>query len=80
MTWRLNPWSRFVALAGADPLLVGEVIAHRTDGSETSLVELPGGGMLVASGQTVAVGHMAFVRSGKIQGEAPALPGLEIEV
>lgn len=78
--WRRNPWSRFVAMAGADPLLVGEVLAHRDDGSETSLIELPGGGRIVASGQTVPVGAMAFVRGGAIQGQAPGLPALEIEV
>lgn len=69
-----------MALAGADPLLVGEVLAHRDDGSDTSLIELPGGGRLVASGQTVPVGQMAFVRGGAIQGQAPGLPALEIEV
>lgn len=78
--WQRNPWSRFVALAGVDPLLVGEVLAHRDDGSDTSLIELPGGGHIVASGQTVPVGAMAFVRGGKVEGQAPDLPALEIEV
>lgn len=80
MTWKRNPWSRFVSLAGNDPLLVGKVIAHRDDGSGTSLIELPGGGQVVASGQGVPVGQMAFVRGGKIEGPAPDLPGIEIEV
>jgi len=80
MTWRRNPWSRYVALSGSDPLMVGEVLAHRGDGSNTSLIELPGGGHLVASGQSVPVGEMAFVRSGKVEGPAPALAGIEIEV
>ena len=80
MSWRRNPWSRYVALAGSDPLMVGEVLAHRDDGSDTSLIELPGGGLIVASGQTVPVGAMAFVRGGAIQGQAPDLPALEIEV
>lgn len=80
MTWKRNPWSRFVSLAGDDPLLVGEVIAHRDDGSDTSLIELPGGGRVVASGQQVPVGQMAFLRAGKIEGPAPDLPGIEIEV
>ena len=68
MSWRRNPWSRYVALSGSDPLMVGEVLAHRDDGSDTSLIELPGGGQSVASGQSVAVGAMAFVRGGKVEG------------
>ena len=80
MSWRRNPWNRFVALAGVDPLMVGQVLSHRDDGSDTSLIELPGGGHIVASGQSVPVGQMAFVRAGKVEGAAPALPGLEIEV
>ena len=80
MSWRRNPWSRYVALSGSDPLMVGEVLAHRDDGSDTSLIELPGGGHIVASGQSVAVGAMAFVRGGKVEGAAPALPGIEIEI
>lgn len=80
MTWRRNPWSRFVALTANDPLLVGKVLAHRTDGSNTSLIELPGGGRLVASGQGVAVGQMAFVRAGQVEGQAPQLPALTIEI
>lgn len=80
MTWKRNSWSRFVSLTGNDPLLVGKVLAHRTDGSGTSLMELPGGGHLVASGQSVPVGQMAFIRGGQVVGAAPALPGLTIEV
>lgn len=78
--WKPNAWSQFVALSAPPQLLVGEVLAHRTDGSNTSLIELPGGGRIVASGQTVPVGAMAFVRGGAIQGQAPDLPALEIEV
>lgn len=78
--WKQNVWAQFVALSSPPQLLVGEVLAHRTDGSNTSLIELPGGGHLVASGQSVAVGQMAFVRAGKVEGQAPSLPTLEIEV
>ena len=31
MTWRRNPWSRYVALSGSDPLMVGEVLAVMRD-------------------------------------------------
>lgn len=78
--WKQNLWAQFVALSVPPQLLVGEVLAHRTDGSNTSLIELPGGGHLVANGQSVAVGQMAFVRAGKVEGSAPLLPALEIEV
>ena len=69
---------RMVAIRGVvratATAFVGEVLAHRTDGSGTSLIELPSGGHLVASGQSVAVGQMAFVRAKKVEGQAPSLP------
>lgn len=73
-----NPWSRFRALSGAEALWIGTVIAHLSDGR--SLVELPGGARMIASGQEVAEGQRAFVRGGKIDGPAPGLSAVEIEV
>ena len=78
--WKPNAWAQFVALSAPPQLLVGEVLAHRTDGSNTSLIELPGGGHLVASGQSAPVGQMAIVRAGKVEWQAPSLPALEIEI
>lgn len=73
-----NTYKRFLALLPADPLLVGEVTAHNTDG--TSDVELPGATTIRAQGQTVAVGLRAFVQGGRVIGEAPDLPYFEVEV
>lgn len=74
----MNLYSQFRKLLPSDPLLVGEVLSFESDGS--SVISLPGGGVLRAQGQTVAVGLMAFVQSGRVQGEAPELPGVEVLV
>lgn len=60
------------------PLLVGEVVSLNGDG--TSTVQLPDGGVMLARGQTVQVGDMAFVRGGAIEGAAPNLPAYTAEV
>lgn len=73
-----NIWRRFQDLLPEDPLLIGEVLAHNTDG--TSTVELIGGGTLRVRGQSVAIGKNAFIRGGVIEGEAPDLPGQTIEI
>lgn len=74
----VNIFRRLVELLPRDQLLVGTVVAHHSDG--TSTIGLPGGGTLRARGVDVAVGLQAFVRSGVIEGEAPALPTVTIEV
>ena len=58
------------------PLHVGEVVA--TDGAICS-VQLPGGGRLSARGQA-EVGQKVFVRDGAIEGLAPDLPIVHIDV
>ncbi len=73
-----NPWSRFEALVPLAPTLVGTVSAHNADG--TSAVTLPGGGQITAEGQTVAVGLQAYIKEGRVVGEAPSLPIELIEV
>lgn len=67
----VNIWRQFRSLLPSDPLRVGEVIAHNSDG--TSSVMLPGNITLRARGQDVAIGQHAFVQGGQIQGQAPAL-------
>lgn len=74
----MNAWAKFRALLPADPLLVGEVIAHNDDG--TSTIELPGNIPIRVQGQTVAVGLQAFAQGGRITGEAPDLPGFIVAV
>ncbi len=51
---------------------------HNSDG--TSLVQLPGGGIIRARGQGVAVGGKAFVQGGEIRGDAPDLTDVTVEV
>jgi hypothetical protein len=73
-----NLWSQFRALLPQDPLLVGQVIAHNSDG--TSSITLPGNVTIRAIGQSVAVGLWAFVQSGTVQTEAPSLPSYVVTV
>ncbi|RAH37403.1 hypothetical protein [Halomonas sp. SL1] len=73
-----NLYRQFLDLIPRDPLLVGEVTSHNTDG--TSTLQLPGGGTLRARGQGVAVGLKAFVQTGEIRGEAPDLTDVTVEV
>lgn len=74
----MNLWKTFKGLLPTDPLLVGTVASHNADG--TSTVTLPGGGVLVALGQDVDVGLLAFVQTGRVQGVAPALTTETIEI
>lgn len=68
----MNLFAHFQRLLPSDPLLVAEVIAHKTDGS--SLLETPAGGIIRARGTNVPVGTNAYVQSGRVIEEAPALP------
>jgi len=58
------------------PLQIGEVIA--VDG-DVATVELLGGGVLTARG-SATVGQQVFVRDGVIEGEAPGMTAVAIEV
>ncbi len=73
-----NLYRQFLELIPHDPLQVGEVTSHNSDG--TSTLQLPGGGLLRARGQGVAVGLKAFVRAGEVKGEAPDLQDVTVEV
>lgn len=68
----MNLWKKFASLLPSDPLQVGKVLTHNSDG--TSTVELPGPTQIRVRGQDVAVDAYAFVQGGQIQGEAPNLP------
>lgn len=72
-----NPWTRWSALNPAPALMVGEVISI-ADGYST--VQLPGGSMISAKGTTVPVGQLAYVRGGVVEGPAPELDQIEIEL
>lgn len=75
---RYNPWAIFNDLIAGDPRRCGRVITHNADG--TSTVEYLGGGIVRVRGQDVAVGKLAFSKDGRLDGEAPDLDVLEIEI
>jgi hypothetical protein len=72
-----NLWRQFQDLLPDSPLLIGTVISNPSDGAVT--VELLDGGLLRASGNA-APGDRVFVRDGRIEGTAPNLPVMDIEI
>lgn len=77
-----NPWSRWQSLTPEPALMVGEVVSIDAVAG-TSVVQIPpvaGGSLLRVSGTSVAVGDRAFVRGGVIEGAAPELELVEVEV
>lgn len=72
-----NLWRQFSELLPDSPLLIGTVVSQHSD--ETVTVELLDGGLLRVSGSS-AVGDRVFVRDGQIEGTAPTLPSVVIEI
>ena len=73
-----NIYRRLLELVPQPGLQIAEVLA--VHGDNTSTVRYPGGAEQRVRGTTVAVGAPAFVRSGIIEGLAPALTAVVIEV
>lgn len=71
-----NIYREFLDLLPATPRQVGTVTEFDTG---IATVELPGGGLLQALG-TAAVGDRVFVRDGVIEGPAPNLTFVAIDV
>ena len=71
-----NLYHQFLALLPPRPLQVGTVTATSGD---TCTVQLPGGGVLQVRGAAV-VGDQVFVRDGLIEGLAPALTVVAIDI
>lgn len=71
-----NLYHQFLALLPPRPLQVGAVTATSGD---TCTVQLPGGGVLQVRGAAV-VGDQVFLRDGLIEGLAPSLPIVSIDV
>lgn len=71
-----NPLSAFKALFPDPPLLVGDVAL--VDG-QLVRVALPDGALITARGDAT-VGQRVFVRDGLIEGTAPTLTVVTIEV
>ena len=74
-----NLYRQLRSLLPEPPLLVATVLSIDTD-LGTSLVQFPGGGQQTLRGTAVAVGLRAFVRNGLVEGEAPNLTEVTIEV
>lgn len=71
-----NLYRIFKDLLPEASLLVGTVATVQTDGC---VIALPGGGKVFARGTAIA-GQQVFVRNGVIEGQAPALAVVEIEI
>lgn len=63
-----------------EPLLLVATVVSINAGQGTSLVQFPGGGQQTVRGTGVAAGLKAFVRNGLVEGPAPALTSITIEV
>lgn len=72
----LNPYKALRALLPDAPLLIGTVTSYAAG---VAVVELPGGGLVNARGDA-AVGNRVFVRDGAIEGVAPTLSTVLIDV
>ena len=71
-----NLYRAFLDLLPPRVLQVGAVIAFTGD---VATIELPGGGVFTARG-TATLGQQVFVRDSVIEGEAPSMPLVTIEV
>ena len=75
---QVDLWQRFRGLGPSTTLLVATVASHNPDG--TSTLQTAEGYPLRAIGQMVAVGAVAYVREGRVIGEAAALPIINLTV
>lgn len=71
-----NLYRQFAKLFAADPLLVGAVLATDTIGCT---IELPDGSLVKARGEAT-VGAKVFIRAGVVEGPAPDVAVVEIEI
>ncbi|MGK2897993.1 MAG: hypothetical protein ACSLE9_04815 [Burkholderiaceae bacterium] len=71
-----NFYKRLIGLLPARPLLVGTVTAVA---GGVATIELPDGGSMQARGNVTAGDHV-FFRDGVIEGPAPALTDVVIEI
>ena len=74
----MNLAAKFKKLLPTEPIQVGEVTTHNTDG--TSTITLPDAGTIIVQGQDVTIGNNAFFQNNRIIGEAQALSTYTLEV
>ena len=72
-----NLWRQFQDLLPTNATLIGTAVTTHAD--QTVSVQLLDGGLLRVAG-TAADGARVFVRDGRIEGEAPELPQIDIEI
>jgi hypothetical protein len=72
-----NLWRQFQDLLPTNATLIGTVVTTHAD--HTVSVQLLDGGLLRVAG-TAADGTRVFIRDGRIEGEAPELPQVDIEI
>lgn len=75
----MNLFKEFRTLLPQDPRGVGKVVSIDSSAGSSTLQTLSGGHLVVV-GVGVAVGRMAYHRAGRIEGEAPDLPIVEITI
>ena len=73
----MNLYRQLIDLLPTDPLTVGVVLAAHADSTVT--VEYPGGGQQRIRG-VATVGNTVFIQSGQVQGIAPSLDFVTIDV
>jgi hypothetical protein len=73
----MNLWRRFQQLANPPSLTAVGVVVQAD--SEECTVEFPGGSRLRVKG-TGTVGQRYYIRAGRLDGEAPALTPVVVEV
>lgn len=72
----LNPYKALLGLLPESPLQVGDVLSTSNG---VAMIEVPGGGQVTARGEAT-VGQRVFFRDGVIEGQAPDLTYVEVEV
>lgn len=71
-----NLYRQFRQLLPDPPLHAGIVVEV---GASRVVIALPGGGLVLGRGEAT-LGQTVFVRDGVIEGEAPSLPQVDIEI
>lgn len=72
----LNPYKTLLGLLPESPLQVGDVLSISNG---VAMIEVPGGGQITARGEAT-VGQRVFFRDGVIEGQAPDLTYVEVEI
>lgn len=73
----MNAWDRFQDLLARSPTYVAEVTVLHGDGTIT--VRLPGGDTVRVIGDGT-IGNKVFIREGRVIGDAPDLPLVQVTI